>query len=221
MCKKKYIFLEMVAVLFFILIILKFSGLIVNLMGYNSKLRYFLICFVPASMAILPFCICKVKRKDEIALDYSNNHFFVKILLALFSVVILLIITVMIPLILGKELYQLVGQPYYETKIIIFRLFYYLIVVGFSEEYIFRGYFFHRLKEIFDNEWYAIIGSSLMFGIMHYINSQSIYLVIETCLAGMFYSVLAHKTKYGNLWVSSLSHGLYDAILMLIASFML
>lgn len=221
MRKKSYIKLELCIMIIFLVSMLFFSETITNLAGFNSKWRLFLTCFVPTFMAIIPYIVYKQVNKESKNDDYKIDCFANQIILVILSVLIILMFTVFIPLLFGKELYQLVGRPYYETKIIIFRFFYYLIIVGFSEEYIFRGYFYHRFNELFDNEWVAIIISAALFGGMHYIQSQSIYLVIETFLGGIFYGYIAHKTQYGTLWVSSLSHGLYDAILMLIASFML
>lgn len=212
---------EMIVVTIVIVAIIHYSNWIGSLFGYTSRIRLFLICLIPVLMMVVPGICCKVTRTSMEELGYHKKYIKKQMVVAVTALMFWIITTVVIPLGLEVPLSRLVGMPYYEKKILIFRLIYYILFVGFSEEFIFRGYYYQRLKKLCNHEWIAIIGSSILFGGMHYITSGNMWLVLETFLAGIFYALCAHKCKWGSVWATSLSHGLYDASLVLIASFCL
>lgn len=212
---------EMIVVTMVIVTIIYYSNWIGSLFGYTSWIRLFLICLIPVLMMVVPGICCKVTRTSMEELGYHKKNIKQQMIVVVAVLMIWLIVTVVIPLGFGIPLSSLVGRPYYEMKILIFRLIYYIFFVGFSEEFIFRGYYYQRLKKLFNHEGIAIVGSSILFGGMHYITSGNALLVLETFFAGVLFSLCAHKCKWGSVWATSLSHGLYDASLVLIASFCL
>ncbi|MEG2656859.1 MAG: CPBP family intramembrane glutamic endopeptidase [Clostridium sp.] len=102
----------------------------------------------------------------------------------------------------------------------IYKPFFFLIVVGFSEEFIFRGYLFTELdKEL--PTYLAIIISGMMWGAMHaaipiitnnYLVTQSLSVIISTLggytAAGAIFVLLYKKSN--SLIVPILVHALLD-----------
>ncbi len=102
----------------------------------------------------------------------------------------------------------------------IYKPFFFLIVVGFSEEFIFRGYLFTELdKEL--PTYLAIIISGMMWGVMHatipiitnnYSGIQSFSAIISTfggyTAAGAIFALLYKKSN--SLIVPILVHALLD-----------
>jgi len=68
----------------------------------------------------------------------------------------------------------------------LFYLIYDFLFVGFGEEFIFRGYFIQRLAEE-KSDLFAVIFSSLLFGLWHFPNGHDVLQVIMTTLLGLLY----------------------------------
>lgn len=86
-----------------------------------------------------------------------------------------------------------------------------LIIGGFYEEIVFRGYIQTVLeKRIFKlySPLISVLVTSLLFGLYHL--QQDIFGVIAAVLGGLYWSIL--YKKYGNLWIVIFSHGLFDTI---------
>jgi len=89
------------------------------------------------------------------------------------------------------------------------------LLVGLAEEYIFRGLLFSLfLKLLHDNVFGAVIGSSVMFGLLHLINLRALsfgYVSIQVIFAaaiGILFGTIYVKTK--NLSIVILLHALRD-----------
>lgn len=87
-----------------------------------------------------------------------------------------------------------------------------VFVVGFVEEFIFRGFILTRLVNIFGGSataWMlAIGGQAVLFGLSH--GYQSTYGMVLTGGIGLFLGLIF---GYGgrNLWIPIIGHGIYDA----------
>jgi membrane protease YdiL (CAAX protease family) len=92
-----------------------------------------------------------------------------------------------------------------------------ILIVGPAEEYLFRGFMFGALLEIFNNtHWLALaFASSVLFGAVHlyYASTYGLVSVIqftELVTFGMAMSSTYYFSR-GNLFVPSLIHGVFDA----------
>lgn len=97
----------------------------------------------------------------------------------------------------------------YNTEII-----YAIFGVALAEELIFRGYIFNKLLEIKNHRWFAIIISSVLFGLFH-VFSGSITQVLITALLGFLYCIFREKIKGCTLLSIIIAHGVYDALIVL------
>lgn len=88
---------------------------------------------------------------------------------------------------------------------------YVLVVAGFAEEIIFRGYLFHQLEDWFGNGKLqmvlTVVVSSLIFGIPHLY--QGGFGVIQSILVGMIYGAVYLANKK-NLWLVMIAHATFD-----------
>lgn len=90
------------------------------------------------------------------------------------------------------------------------------IIGGFYEEVVFRGYIQNILeKRLFKGigRWLPIVITSILFGLYHL--QQDIFAVIAACLGGLYWGIL-YKKWNNNLWVSIISHALFDMITLIL-----
>ncbi|APU98646.1 MULTISPECIES: CPBP family intramembrane glutamic endopeptidase [Sphingobacterium] len=90
------------------------------------------------------------------------------------------------------------------------------IIGGFYEEVVFRGCIQNILeKRLFKGmgRWLPIVITSILFGLYHL--QQDIFAVIAACLGGFYWGIL-YKKWNNNLWVSIISHALFDMITLIL-----
>lgn len=90
------------------------------------------------------------------------------------------------------------------------------IIGGFYEEVVFRGYIQNLLeKRLFKGMGVLlpIVITSILFGLYHL--QQDIFAVVAACLGGLYWSIL-YKKWNNNLWVSIISHALFDMITLIL-----
>lgn len=90
------------------------------------------------------------------------------------------------------------------------------LIGGFYEEVIFRGYIQNILNErIFGGfaAYRSIFATSILFGLYHW--QQDIFGVVAAFLGGLFWGLL-YRRFGNNLWVSILSHALFDTITLVL-----
>jgi membrane protease YdiL (CAAX protease family) len=82
------------------------------------------------------------------------------------------------------------------------------LLIGFTEEFAFRGYLFRVLRQAL-GDYRALAVTSLIFGGLHYHNSGEGWLgVCNAALAGLVLALLIRRT--GSLWASIGLHGGWD-----------
>jgi membrane protease YdiL (CAAX protease family) len=97
----------------------------------------------------------------------------------------------------------------------VFFIIFMWVIAAFGEEFIYRGLLVERLGTILGNTnatyWIAVIASSVLFGLAH--QYQGLSGMISTGLVGLALGILFLKSK-NRLWLTILTHGVYDAILI-------
>jgi membrane protease YdiL (CAAX protease family) len=90
------------------------------------------------------------------------------------------------------------------------------VIGGFYEEVVFRGYIQNLLeKRLFKGMGglLPIVITSILFGLYHL--QQDIFAVVAACLGGLYWSIL-YKKWNNNLWVSIISHALFEMITLIL-----
>ena len=74
-----------------------------------------------------------------------------------------------------------------------------------AEELVCRGFIYQRLRKNYKNPWVAIIGNSVLFGLLHLANPGVSFLAIVNIVAvGILYSLMVY---YGNsIWCAMAAH---------------
>lgn len=91
--------------------------------------------------------------------------------------------------------------------------FYVIIVGGFSEELIFRGFLFYQYEKHIGNtlvhKIIMVVSTSLIFGIPHfYLGGLG---VIQSILVGSIYGIMYLINKK-NLWMVMIAHAVFDLV---------
>jgi len=98
---------------------------------------------------------------------------------------------------------------------LITELIYMLLGVALVEEIIFRGHLFKKLLDIKDNKWFAILVSSVLFGLFHMFNFNPLQIVITTIM-GIVWCLLREKIKHCTLLTLIIAHALHNALIPLV-----
>jgi len=167
---------------------------------------------------IVPGILMLVNKEKLQTFGFTSENLprqiFIGILIALFMSVILS----MLPILLGYK--DLVGSTSY-TKAwqFTYEFVYRIFGVALVEELIFRGYIFYKLLEINNSKAFAIMISSLLFGLFHIFNGNLLQ-VLMTAIIGFIYCMLREKIKDCTLLSLIIAHGLYDALIVFWVAFL-
>lgn len=89
-----------------------------------------------------------------------------------------------------------------------------ILGVALAEEFVYRSYIFQKLLKIKDSRWFAIIISSIIFGLGHIFQGNSLQ-VIMTSLLGILFCVFREKIKNCTLLSLVILHGMHNALIIL------
>lgn len=101
--------------------------------------------------------------------------------------------------------------------VLIYYLIHALVFVGFGEELLWRGYFYNRAREITGSGVWAVVVSSVLFGLWHYPAGQDILKVIMTAGVGAIYAVARLKIRDCSTAATGLAHGLHDSTILVLS----
>lgn len=141
-----------------------------------------------------------------------------QILIGILISLLMSAILTMLPIFLGYK--DLVGITNY-TKAwqFAYEFVYRIFGVALVEELIFRGYIFYKLLEIKNSKAFAIIISSLLFGLFHIFNGNLLQVLI-TAFIGLLYCIFREKIKGCTLLSLIIAHGIYDALIVLLVAYL-
>jgi membrane protease YdiL (CAAX protease family) len=143
-------------------------------------------------------------KKEKISLQIGIG--------VLLAVSMSLVLTVL-PILIGFK--EMVGSTSYtQAWKFAYQFIYAIIGVALAEELIFRGYIFKKLLEIKNSKWFAIITSSVLFGLFHIFN-RNFTQVFMTAFLGFLFCIFREKIKGCTLISLIIAHGMYDAMIVL------
>ena len=86
-----------------------------------------------------------------------------------------------------------------------------MLVAGFGEETVFRGFMFERLGKLFGNsrgsKIFIVVFTSILFGLSHYF-SQGWTGVEQATITGLVFGTIFAITK--NIWIIMIAHAFFD-----------
>lgn len=162
---------------------------------------------------LVPGLLMLIWRERLHDLGFTSENLGRQVLIGIGLALITSGVLTVIPILLGFK--SMVGSTNYtQAWQFAYEFVYAVLGVALAEELIFRGYIFKKLLEIHANRWFAIIISSLLFGLFH-IFSGNILQMVLTALIGFLYCLFREKIKDCTLLSLIILHGIYDALIIL------
>ncbi|MGB4588378.1 MAG: type II CAAX endopeptidase family protein [Clostridiaceae bacterium] len=180
---------------------------------FSLPLRMALMIITQWMLFIVPGILMLANKEKLQTFGFTKENLPRQILIGILIALFMSAILTMLPILLGYR--DLVGSTSYTkgwqfTYEFVYRIF----GVALVEELIFRGYIFYKLLEIKNSKAFAIIISSLLFGLFH-IFSGNLIQVMVTAIIGLLYCLFREKINGCTLLSLIIAHGIYDALIVL------
>ena len=214
--KKAREVVSVTVILFFVAFI--FGIIFQNIHGYSSiitQISYYLILIF-----IIVFTIKKYEGKKMISIGLHTKGLSKQVLIGLGIFLVLSLVTIL-PILMGVSKQEVLNFKPRNVAILIYFIFFDICLVGFGEELIFRGYFLERINEILGSKIWAVLISSILFGLYHYPTNHSVQQVITATIFGIIFSMCKLKIKNCGLISLAIAHGLNDAFIIFLGYFLL
>lgn len=168
---------------------------------------------IPMSVVfvLIPLLICR--RKPETIGLSSRNLAPAIVVSCIFGVLILILYAIVPGILARRELLPL--------KTIVYNVFYFFVVIGWTEEISFRGFIQPRLTPLFKWEWLTMSVVAVLFTLMHYpFQMASRHMTVaeywplfaqeapEQFLAHYYFTWFYRR--YGNIFGGTVLHGFID-----------
>ena len=157
-----------------------------------------------------------MRRDKETAKDigFTKAKILWQILVGIVVAVGSLFIFIVLPALFGFQM-GYVGSM--NPLSIVMNLVYMLLAVALVEEIIFRGHLFKKLFDISGSKWFAIVVSSILFGLFHIFN-WNILQIVFTTLIGAYFCICRDRIKHCTLLALIIGHSLHNAFLPVITA---
>ena len=164
------------------------------------------------AVALVPIIMMRQDKMklSDIGLEKKNIPLQIVIGIALGLITSLMLTC--IPFAAGFGKFVASGKDYRTAAQFAYEFIYCIAAVGFAEEFVFRGFIYRKLSDIFEKESIAIIGSSVLFGLFHIFNGNILQVIFTTAL-GFIYCAARKKIKGCTLLSLMICHGIYDAMI--------
>lgn len=150
-------------------------------------------------------------------LGFNKAHIAKQFYIALPIFATTVFIFVVTPLFLGMSKSDVLRSKITNPSIIAFYIIYYMIFVSMSEEIVFRGYLYEKLKETMNSGIWAVVISSVMFGLFHYPVGRNILQVLVTTVIGLIFGLSRLKIKDCSTLSVGIAHGLHDTFILILS----
>ena len=187
------------------------------LMEYAVAVRAVLAIVVKWLMLVLPIALMIKHREKATDIGFSREKIPMQLLTGVYIAIIMAGVLAGIPALLGYK--EILGSTVYSQPWqFVYQLIYMTLGVALVEEIFFRGYVFKKLLDIKDSRWFAIIISSVLFGLAHMFNNH-ILAVIPTAIIGVIFCLCREKIRHCTTLSLIIAHGFYNTLISLIVAF--
>ena len=215
LCEKKKIILQ---------VAIAICGVFAALFGITQFNLYLLRTFsLPWRMVLMivtqwllflvPGILMLLGKERIQILGFTKEKIPKQILIGVMLAMAMSAVLTVLPILLGLK--NFVGSTSYtHAWQFAYQFVYAILGVALAEELVFRGYLYHKLTKINDSKWFAIVISSIVFGLFH-IFIGNVIQVIFTAMIGFIYCLFREKVKGCTLLSLIIAHGMYDAMIVL------
>lgn len=169
----------------------------------------------------MPFVVCKIIKNSIWTLGFNKSEILKQVLIGVKIFILISTFFSIVVIILGDKKEILLGGKQTNMISIIYYIVFYIIFVGMGEEILFRGYFMERFRILTNSELWAVIISSLLFGIWHFPNGQDFLQVIITASIGAIYGLAKFKINKCSTLSLGIAHGLHDVYILILTNVLL
>ncbi len=164
------------------------------------------------AVAVIPIIIIRQDKMRPADLGFEKKGIIRQILIGIGLGLATSLVLTGIPVLAGFGEYVNSGKSYDELWKFVYEFAYCILSVGAAEELVFRGFIYSKLKSLFGKEIYAVVGSSLLFGLFHVFRGN-IAQIFVTAVIGFIFCTYKNKIKGCTLLSLMICHGVYDAMI--------
>lgn len=188
------------------------------LMKFTLVSRMILMIVTQWFLFLIPGILMLVNNEKVCNLGFTKEKISRQIFIGILLALLMSAVFTVLPILLGFK--DMVGSTNYtQAWQFVYNFIYLIFGVALAEELIFRGYLFNKLLEIKKSRLFAVIISSLLFGLFHIFNGNLIQ-IFMTAIIGFLYCIAREKIKGCTLLSLIIAHGLYDALIVLCVAFL-
>lgn len=204
-------------------IVITMIGVIAGVLGVNVFQKYvlmnihivwrmILMILVYLIIAVVPVCIMAFTKEKLSDYGFQKEKIGYQVLIGIAIALCMSFIFTVIPHLAGKSDWVNNQHQYTYVWQFVYDFVYYIIAVALVEEFVFRGFLYKKIATLFGSNLYAILGSSILFGLFHFL-SGSITQLILTGITGLILCICKVKVKNCTLLSLIIAHGVYDALI--------
>lgn len=183
------------------------------LMQFPIGVRMLLMVVTQWSIMLVPAILIRINKEKFSDFWMITENIPHQILIGVILALLISLFMTIIPILFGFK--EMIGSTSYSQPWqFVYEFIYRIIGVALAEEFVFRGYIFNKLLEIKDSRWFAMIVSSMIFGLFHIFHGNLIQIIMTTIM-GLLYCVLREKIKNCTLLSLVITHGLYGGMITL------
>lgn len=209
-------------------LVIGFLGSMVGLFGVNA-INTFLLMSLPIGVrmivmpisywliAIIPIIMMIISKERLSDYNFPKEKIGTQILLGIVIGILMSVILTLIPHLAGFGEYVNNGKQYKYLWHFLFEFIYCILAIGCVEEFVFRGFIYKKIADIFGKDIIAIIGSSILFGAFHLLSGSIVQMIMTTFL-GIFFCLIRNKIKNCTTLSLIIAHGVYDALITVFSS---
>ena len=182
------------------------------LMNLTLVVRIVLMIVIYLLIALVPFCIVLFHKDKWSDYGFSKEKIGYQMLIGLGIALCMSFVFTVIPHLAGKSDWVNNQHQYQYMWQFIYDCVYYIFAIALVEEFVFRGFFYKKLEMLFNSTMGAIIGSSVLFGLFHFVGGNIVQILL-TGIIGTIFCICRVKIKNCTLLSVIIAHGVYDALI--------
>lgn len=163
-------------------------------------------------IALIPIIVMLISKDKLIDYGFQKDKIYYQILIGILIGILMSVIFTLIPHLLGYGRYVNSGKYYFYWWQFVYEFIYCIFAIGAVEEFVFRGFLYHKVQAIFRNDIATITISSVLFGLFHFLNGNLLQMLITTFI-GVIFCVCKNKIKHCSTLSLIITHGVYDALI--------
>lgn len=171
-------------------------------------------------VALVPLIAMLVTKDTLIDYGFTKHSIVRQIVVGVCVGVIMSCLLTWLPHLLGFGAYVDNGKRYQHLYQFVYEFVYCIVAIGFTEEFVFRGFVYGKIKRISQKDSIAIVGSSALFGLFHIFSGNIVQMIMTACI-GALWCCCRLKIKNCSTLSLIIAHGVYDALITVWASLLL